>query len=147
MKFAKPAAIIFQANQEDFYKMTKIDNSKLKTYFFDDNNISLLQEKLIQTVYEKTFGQYLIEKQNKKDILQVMKSIFENYVIEPDTTIKTQLKELNNMVLEAIVPDIISDLKMYFSYLKRTFGRHEVMELPKNVSVSGRKTLPSSFNF
>lgn len=147
MKFAKPASIIFQANREDFYKMTKTNNSKLKLYFFHNDNIVLLQEKIIQIVYEKTHGEYLIEKQDKKDILKIMNSVFENYVIENDVNIKNQIKELNELVLQAIIPDLISELEMYFSYLKRTFGRQEIIDLPKNVSNVGKKTLPCSINF
>jgi len=75
-----------------------------------------------------------------------MKAVYADYPVDQNGNLENRLNKLNSLVLYNIVPEIISELQMYDSYLKRTFGKREIMDLPKNVSRAGRKTLPSVIN-
>jgi hypothetical protein len=57
--------------------------------------------------------------------------------------IKGQIRELNNLVVDDVVPNIISEINGYIGYLDRAFAPRKILDHPEYVSNSGQKTLPS----
>ncbi|AGC01946.1 hypothetical protein H012_gp514 [Acanthamoeba polyphaga moumouvirus] len=148
----KTPFIMFQCHKQDYDEISRDPNignnakTKLSEIFFSPENINLLQKQIIYNVFQVSNGEYLIEKQNEQDLKVVMRSIFIQHAKHLPNELKKQIKELNDLVVDEVTPDIVSEIKSYFGYLDRAFGKFEPMDRPQNVSNSGTKTLPSITN-
>nr|WBF70782.1 hypothetical protein [Megavirus caiporensis] len=148
----KTPFLMFQCDQQDYQKMisnTNLGNqveNKISKLFFSPKNINLVQKQIIFNVFRETNGEYLIEKQNEADLIVVMRSIYYQYAKHLPNNITNQILQLNNLVVDEITPDIVSQIKAHFGYLDRAFGKFEPMDRPQNVSNTGTKTLPSVTN-
>lgn len=145
----KTPFLMFQSHYTDYYNMSKDcvkgiqEESILSKIFFSPENVDLLQRQIIWTVYQKTGGKYLIEKQNEEDLQVVMRSMFLQHARHVADHIKEQIQELNNLVTDDVVPNIISEVNQYIGYLDRTFLPRQIMDHPECVSSAGMRTLPS----
>ena len=141
--------IMFQAHHDDYYDMSQEslngmqEESILSKVFFHPNNIDLIQKLVIMEVFRRTNGAYLIEKQNLADIQIVMRSIFIQHAKHQPDHIKEQIRELDYLVADEVVPGVVSEVKAYFGYLERAFGPRQIMDHAENVSNKGQKILPS----
>ena len=141
--------LMFQAHPDDYYSMANDSlrgtqqESTLSKEFFHPNNIDLIQRQLISEIFNRSRGEYLIEKQNEQDLIVVMRSIFLQNAKHLPHNIKEQIRELNFLVVDDLVPNMMSEIKGYFGYLERAFGPQQVLDRPENVSNKGLKTLPS----
>lgn len=144
----KTPFIMFQSHVDDYRQLSQSvqggkGQSMLSKVFYHKKNIDLIQKQIINKVLKETNGEYLIERQSDADLEIVMRSIFiQNARHRPDN-IPDQIRELNNLVVDDIVPGIISEIQGYFGYLERTFGTMQIMDRPTNVSNAGKKTLPA----
>jgi tyrosyl-tRNA synthetase len=115
--------------------------------FYSDENIRRIQKLIKQEIYNRSGGKYKLEEnQEEADLLVSMKAVFfdeNNGCRFLPNKIKRQVKKLNNAVVEYIVPNMISNIKQYYGYLKDINGPIEPMLRPMNVNNAGRKTLPS----
>jgi len=123
------------------------DNSKiyqrLKEAFHSNENIELIQKLLIMTVYRRTNGMFLIEKQNKESISTVMEYVYLYYGRNLPIGLKEQIIEMNRKVVNLVTPSIITHCQQYLGYL-RDINTIPINELPVNPSKKGSKTLPST---
>ena len=145
----KTPFVMFQAHCDDYYNMSQESlrgvqqESILSKIFFHPKNVDLVQKQIIMEVFRRTNGAYLIEKQEEADLQVVMRSMFIQHAKHLPYNIKEQIRELDDLVADEVVPGIVSEIKAHFGYLKRAFGEREIMEHPINVSNAGQKTLPS----
>ena len=145
----KTPFIMFQAHADDYYDMSQKSlnavqkESILSKVFFSPQNIEIIQKRIIIRVLKETDGKYLIEKQEEADLQIVMRSIFLQHAKHSPSNIREQVGELNDIVVDEVVPGIVSELKSYFGYLKDVFGERQIMDRPENVSNTGHKSLPS----
>lgn len=145
----KTPFIVFQSHFDDYYNMSQDSlrgiqqESILSKVFFHPKNVDLIQKQIIIEVFRRTNGSYLIEKQDEADLQIVMRSIFLQHAKHIPNNIKEQICELNNLVVNEVIPGIISEIKAYFGYLESVFGSRQIMERPENVSNTGLKYLPS----
>ena len=145
----KTPFIMFQAHHDDYYNMSQEslrgvqEESILSKVFFHPENIELIQKLIIMEVFRRTNGAYLIEKQNQADLQIIMRSIFIQHAKHSPDNIKKQIRELDYLVADEIVPGVVSQVKAYFGYLERAFGPRQIMDHAENVSNKGQKTLPS----
>lgn len=145
----KTPFVFFQSHQDDYYNMSHDSlrgvqkESVLSKEFFHPKNVDLIQRQIIKEVFNRTKGEYLIEKQNESDLQIVMRSIFFQKAKHYPNYIKQQVKELNYLVVDEVVPGIVSEIQMYMGYLDRAFGQIRPIDRPQNVSNTGTKTLPS----
>lgn len=145
----KTPFIVFQSHFDDYYNMSQESlrgiqqESILSKVFFHPKNVDLIQKQIIIEVFRRTNGSYLIEKQDEADLQIVMRSIFLQHAKHIPNNIKEQICELNNLVVNEVIPGIISEIKAYFGYLESVFGSRQIMERPENVSNTGLKYLPS----
>ena len=146
----KTPFLMFQAHRDDYYNMSQDSlngvqqESILSKVFFHPENVNYIQKKIIMQLFYETDGKYLIEKQDETDLQIIMRSIFLQHAKHLPNNIKEQITELDNIVVDEVIPDIISQIKAYNGYLKDAFGPREIMDRPQNVSNAGRKTLPST---
>jgi hypothetical protein len=145
----KTPFLLFQSHYTDYYNMSRDcvkgiqEETILSKIFFSPQNVDLVQKQIIASVFNRTKGAYLIEKQNEEDLQIIMRSMFLQHARHVSDHIKEQIKELNNLVVDDVVPNIISEINAYIGYLDRTFLPRQIMDRPECVSNAGTRTLPS----
>src|SRR5690606_17290932 len=78
----KTGFLLFQSHQHDYYNMSQEslrgiqEETILSKLFFSPENVDRIQRQLIATVFRRTKGAYLIEKQREEDLQIVMRSMF-----------------------------------------------------------------------
>ncbi len=118
----------------------------LSKVFFHPKNVDIIQKQIIMETFKRTNGNYLIKKQNESDVHVVMRSIFLQHAKHLQTNIKQQIIELNNLVVNDVVPGIINEIKTHDKYIKQVFGPVELLDRPVSTSNAGLKSLPSITN-
>lgn len=146
----KTPFIMFQSHHEDYQNMSMDslrgiqEESLLSKLFFHPKNVELIQKQLIIEIFRRTNGEYLLsEFQDEADLQVVMRSVFLQYARHYPNNIKEQIRELNNLVVDDLFPNVLSEIKAYFGYMERAFGPMQIMDRPENVSNAGLRTLPS----
>lgn len=143
-----PAFLMFQSHDTFYHNMSQDalkgiqQESTLSKAFFHPKNVDLIQKLIIATVFKRSRGKYLIERQDDTDVQIVMRSIFLQRAKYLPDDIRGQIRELDEAVADEVWAGIISEIKAYNGYKKRAFGPMEIMDRPKNVSSAGRKMLP-----
>lgn len=118
-------------------------DSEVSRIFYSDRNIKRIQKMIKKEVNKKSKGKYKLEAdQEEKDLLIVMSSIYRlkakflsNYPIR-------QVKKLNKDTVDALIPDLMTNLKQYYGYLDHINKPLKPNPLPTNVNNAGRRTLP-----
>jgi len=142
--------IFIQGSQEQFYNASKQmlkgirQEDILGKVFFHPRNVKIIQSQLQKQVYIASGKQWIIEEQDETDVYVVMRSIFLSYARhDPNIEIRDQIKELNNLTVDSIVPGIISEIRANLGYLEKIFTPLQVMDRPQNVSVAGKQSIPA----
>jgi hypothetical protein len=120
------------------------EKNHITVVFFSDENMKRIQKKIKEEVIRRTKGQYqLDEDQDESDLTIVMRAVYLDKCKNlPGETVR-QVKLLNQQTVDYIVPDLISNVKQYFGYIKDINQPLQPMMRPMNVSSSGRRLLPS----
>lgn len=145
----KTPFLMFQSHRDDYYDMSReslrgiTEESIVSKLFFSPKNVDIVQKRIITEVFRRTNGAYLIEKQNEEDLQVIMRSMYIQHVRNKYGHLKEQIEELNNIVVDDIVPNVISEINAYIGYLERAFAPRQILDHPQNVSIIGTKTIPS----
>jgi hypothetical protein len=127
-----------------FYKTTCYNPIKQK--LCDNKNVEYVNKAIKYIVYKKT-GQVI--KNLDYDTLKInLKSIYDTYYPRPE--IKGNeieiFKKLNEITIYSIVKTIVANMEHQKLFLRDLYvGASNVMELPKNTSVTGTKQFIRSF--
>ena len=116
-----------------------MSENRLSKTFFSNENISILQNSIRFTIFQKT-GK-IIGNQSKRELQIIMRSIFLQYSKNNEHNIKEQVNQLNKKVTDYSVPIIYSNLNQHLRYVKKIDEIPMPMTHPKNVSNTGSKTL------
>ena len=109
----------------------------LNTLFFSEFNQNLLQRAIRQAMYNK--HQLRIDKQNKDDLLAIMRVVFINNSAQPYTDICPQVKLMNDMVIKTAIGQIATGVAQYFGYIHDIQASPAPPAIPVNTSVYGNK--------
>lgn len=145
----KTPFVLFQSHYDDYYQMGNDSlqgiqqQSILSRLFFHPKNVEILQKMIIMDVFRQTNGAYFIKRQNQSDLQVVMRSMFIQHARHLQDHLTDQIRELNNLVVDDVVPNIITEILAYIGYLERTFGKRQILDRPECISNKGSKTLPS----
>jgi len=120
-----------------------ITRSTLSDTFFSDANMKCLQNMLRYKVYVSSGGEYQIGNQNNTDLQIIMRAIYLQYAKHLPYNIREQVSELNRQVIEFSLPKIMSEIKQYIHYVRQLETLPNPIELPRNVSSTGTRTLRS----
>jgi len=120
------------------------EKNHITVVFFSDENMRRIQKKIREEVYRRTNGQYqLDEDQDEADLTIVMRSIYLDKCKNlPGETVR-QVKLLNQQTVDYIIPDLISNIKQYFGYIKDINKPLQVIQRPLATNRAGRALLPS----
>lgn len=109
--------------------------------FFSKENINLIQEGIINTVFNRSNGLYEIGKQSDQELNIIMRSIYLQEGKNLNYDIKTQVRELNTQVIKWCVDEIIKNIKQYMEYKKSVSTLPMPMEHSLLLSQKGTKSL------
>ena len=123
------------------------EETPLGQLFFTEENINRIQKKIKLTIYERTKGKYLLTAdQSITNLLIYMRAVYIEYGRNLPFEIIKQVKELNNILVDKLVPEMITAIEQDNEYLEQLDKPITPINLPVNVSRAGRKTLPSITN-
>ena len=112
--------------------------------FFCIDNIRRLQNKIKKSVFIESKGKYKLDAdQNESDLLIVMRAVYIQDSFNSPYRIVHQVKELNQKVINRILPDMITNIKQNEEYISAIERPIDPIPLPVNVSRAGRLSLPS----
>lgn len=130
---------------EDFpykYVLTGIQElGAFSTAYFSSANLNWLHSNIRYKVFTLSKDNTVISKQRDMDVLESMRRIYLQNSNNPQskTGMKVEMLRLNNLVLEDIVPRIISEIVQNKNYLKDIEKVRVPNNLPVNTSVVGTK--------
>jgi len=125
--------------------------------FFSDKNIENIQNILRYNVYKET--KYIIDNQSTNELMIIMRSLFLEYSAHPKLLDESmsdderrellqkytiEVARLNKIVVDAILPKVISQIQQYVDYLRDASKQPYQMDNPKNESVQGMKQYRSA---
>jgi hypothetical protein len=125
--------------------------------FFSKKNIDNIQDILKFVVHRET--NYIIDNQSVNELLIVMRAIFLEYSLHPKLITDTmsdkersellkkytiEVERLNTIVINQVVPKIVSQIQQYMDYLRDASEQPYYMDKPKNDSVKGQKQYRST---
>ena len=113
----------------------------LNQTFFSKGNINIIQNELRYLVH-KEIGK-VISSQSETELIIIMRAIFFQHAKNLDTNISEQISELNSIVIQSILPKILSNVKQYQEYLKNKSQIPLPMDRSINVNNKGIKQLRS----
>lgn len=124
------------------------DNTdELTKNFFSDKNIKKIQKMIKSEIPKRTKNVFKLDvDQDESDLLVVMRAVFYDNARFLPNRLDSQINELNNKVIEYIVPDMITNIKQSYAYLQEINQPIKPIDRPINVNNAGRRTLPSLTN-
>lgn len=112
--------------------------------FFSSDNIRRVQKQIKNAIYEKTNQKYKLEEdQDSSDLVVAMRAMYMEQGKYREESPVRQVKQLNKRVVDFVVPDMITEIKQYYGYLKDINEPLKPIDRPMNVCNAGRRTLPS----
>lgn len=124
-------------------KTNECNLSNIEELFFSDENIDLINKKLILSVWKQTKNTCKINYQSKDKLIIVMRYIYIEYGKNLPFDIKKQIDELNCITVGEILPNILTNIDQHFGYLRDIEIRQALPNLPINSRID--KNLPSAY--
>lgn len=119
-------------------------NEPVGKLFFSNENMKRIQKLIRDDIYEKSLHKCeLDEDQDESDLLISMRAMYMEQGVYRETNPVHQVKQLNKRVVDFVVPDMLTEIKQYYGYLKDVNEPLKPLERPMNVSSAGRRSLPS----
>ena len=109
--------------------------------FFSRENVEIIQKGIINSVFNKSNGEYIISNQSEQELKIIMRSMYFQYGKNLNYDIIEQIKELNTLVIRWSVDEIIKNIKQYIEYKKSISTLPMPMERAVLPSQKGTKTL------
>ena len=147
--------LLFSQHRNNYFESVteKLDKNSegyvgyvLEEYFFSKDNMEIIQKKVILGVFNKSNKEFLIPPQNNKSIEVVMKYIYGKYSQNLPYNITQQVRDLNQLVADELIPMIVNNCRSKQKYLRDISTQPLGPELPTNINSAGNKTLPSVTN-
>jgi hypothetical protein len=119
--------------------------SEVSKLFFSRSNINRLQNKIKTEVQRRSDGKFKLDvNQDDTDMVIAMRAIFLDNTKNLPHHIVKQVKELNNLFIKMVVPDIMTNIKQQYDYIDDISRPLKTIPRPLNVNRAGRKSLPST---
>jgi hypothetical protein len=116
-----------------------IQNNQISNIFFSQDNIDALQQGIRYLVYKNNGT--VISNQSVTELQIVMRGTYLEHSKNLQYDILKQIKDLNQKVLDYVVPRIIAEIKQYLYYIKDTSSQPVPLERSQNMSSAGTKFL------
>lgn len=106
-------------------------------------NVRFLQNQIISKVWYDSDKKYKISPQNKKDLLKIVKSVYDTYG-DSNNISKSHILQLDKMIVNRIANDISTNLESNERFMNKLYGPNVVLDYPMNTSKFGSKILPTN---
>ena len=116
-----------------------IVNTPLSDAFFSDKNIIKIQNNIRYTIFKQL--NFKISNQSIHELLIIMRSVFLQNSKNLPNNIPKQISELNNIVIKSIMPNLVSSVKQFDSYISDINTLPVPMEHPENIASTGKRTI------
>jgi hypothetical protein len=93
------------------------DDTQLSRAFFSYDNIVILQNGIRAGVYHMSNKQYLVAPQDCDSLKIVMRSVFLQNAVNKPENITSQIKALNQLVLNYCIKQVYSEAQGYLKFL------------------------------
>jgi hypothetical protein len=121
-----------------------VEDNELSRLFFSEENINRIQKKLKVVIYERSQGKFKLEEdQDESDLVVVMRYIYLDFCKNLPSHIVRQVKLLNDKTVDYIVPDLLTNIKQYYGYIRDISQPITPIMRPMGTTNAGRRTLPS----
>lgn len=109
--------------------------------FFSKQNIQAIQNLLKYNVFIASDRKYKIGDQNESELKIIMRGIYLQYSQVPEhrKDYPAAIQNLNVIIVEQILPDLLSNIVQYVYYLRDSTSPLKPLENPQNVSSAGTK--------
>jgi len=142
--YTKTATKYYKGGVSTMVLKHDINDTPVSIMYFSPKNIKRIQKKIRTRVTELSKGTFSLDvDQDEQDLVIVMRAIYLEYGKNLDTHIVSQVKELNTITVNAIMPDLMTNIKQSYAYQKDITQPLQPIMRPTNMSHAGRKTLPS----
>lgn len=122
-----------------------IETSNLSRQFFSKINIDFIQKKIRELIYEGSYKLYKVDvNQDETDLLIAMRDVYLEYARYVPQNTSYQINILNKILLDMIMPDIMTNIKQEHEYLNVIDKPLDPIPLPINVH-NAKQQLPSIF--
>lgn len=108
--------------------------------YFSPQNVKIIQNAIRYEVYKRTDGKHVISEQSDTELAIIMRSVYLQFGKNLPTNIPQQIQELNQTVVELVVPKIIVQIQQYERYLQDISNPYKIMDRPMNQNVHGEKS-------
>lgn len=143
----------YHPDNDLYYKTSKVMLQRPDAYvpnleqlFYSPENVGIVKRMVVLQVFEKSDKQFHVDPPTDGSILHYMKYVFNIHAQNQRFNITQQIRQLNQMVCDLVVPKVIVQSQQYIGYLKDKFGKRELLDLPVNANLRrGARTLPSTF--
>ena len=115
------------------------DSNRVVDAFFSRTNIERLQSHLRIIIKEKVG--YLIDRQNETELVQTMRAFYSLNGNPAACDPEAESRRLNGIVLEYLVPHIVTNIRHYLGYLRDISRPYTLLERPKYSSFKGEQVL------
>lgn len=120
-----------------------VECNLLNQLFMSAENIENLQQRIRYEVYRASNQQHIIGRQSERELVIVMRSIYLTYGKNLPTKIKEQIEDLNDLVVQDVVPGVLSLIQGDMRYLWDRSTQPMPLAWPESMSTKGQKILPS----
>lgn len=118
----------------------------LEALYFSQENIDIVKRMVVLQVFKRSNQQFHIDPPSNPSIIHYMRYIFNIYSQNQRFNITQQIRQLNQMVCDLVVPKVIIQSQQYIGYLKDKFEKRELLDLPVNANLrKGARTTRSTF--
>ena len=114
--------------------------TRLNFAFFSKQNIDIIQNALRYQVWVRTSKKHIIERQSDTELGIIMRAYYLQYGKNLPDNVSEQVQELNNMVIEYLVPKILVQVAQYLDYLRDISTPYTIMDRAKNTAIVGEKS-------
>jgi hypothetical protein len=126
------------------FKNTAIESihttTTLNAVFFSPQNMKIIQNAIRFEVWRRSSNKHMIGEQDPTELGIIMRAIYLQYGKNLPNQIREQIEELNNMVIETIVPKVLVQVDQYITYLRDISEPYRIMDTPQSTNIAGRKT-------
>jgi len=116
-----------------------IVNTSLSDAFFSDKNITKIQNNIRYSIFKQL--NFKISNQSIHELLIIMRSVFLQNSKNLPNNIPKQISVLNNLVIKSIMPNLVSSVKQFDSYISDINTLPVPMEHPENIASAGTRTI------
>lgn len=117
------------------------EKSEKSRLYFSNTNIELIQKEIQKRVYAKSNRRFQIGNQNEDNLKIIMRSIYLDNAHRMMGSVHKQVSELNEMVLELVVPLIMEEAEAYIRYRHDASTLVVPLERPMLITEKGKAPL------